>query len=59
MRGFAGARFEPAVKARAAPGVAGAAVAADFHEREKGVLIAVNSHLDEPLGLTGRIAFAP
>jgi NifU-like protein involved in Fe-S cluster formation len=39
--------------------MAGAAVAGDGYEREKRVLIAVDSHFDERLGLARRVALAP
>ena len=46
-----GVGLDPPVEAGAAAGVTGAAVAADLDEGEKGVLVAVDPHLDEPLDL--------
>ena len=54
-----GAGLDSAIEARATAGVAGAAVAADLDEGEKGVLIAVDPQLDEPLGLAGGVALPP
>ena len=39
--------------------MAGAAVAADLDKGDKRVLVAVDPHLDEPLGLAGGVALAP
>ena len=39
--------------------MAGAAVAADVDESKKGVLVAVDPHFDQRLGLAGRVALAP
>src|SRR5208337_1478733 len=49
----------PAVEARTPAGVAGAAVAAHLNKSQKCVLVAVDAHFDQRLGLAGRVPFAP
>ena len=39
--------------------MAGAAVAGDGYERQKGVLVAIDAQLDQRLGLAGGVPLAP
>ena len=51
--------LDPTIETGATAGMAGAAVAAHLNKGDERVLIAVDPHFDEALGLAGGVAFAP
>jgi hypothetical protein len=51
--------LNPAVEAGSPTGMASAAVAADGDESQKGVLVAIDAHFDQRLGLAGCVSLAP
>ena len=58
-RARAAVPLDPAIEARPPAGMTGAAVAGDGDERQKGVLVAVDPHFDQGLGLARGVALAP